>query len=282
MSSSGAANFHIPFVFPDVSFVRPPGNALPNGGNLLEDSVANSRPTTLQCWDWNVSSTSGGEQESGIIMGCEDGTIYTFHRSFIPPLSPTAPFIVKEPKISSRRSKPPNLNSNLASPSITPIVLSPTFNVTAKPRVVSGVTTEPVEAPKNYVDYDDEPDKLKDILQGRNPRDRHSISENSSADRTPERNVRSSAPSIIEPVPLSKRRGQGIRSPLSSANSRAATPHVSPPESPRENDSHTATPFHELAIRYHVVPSHCGVGHAVKAIQLLCDDRFFAVLQENG
>lgn len=282
MSSPGAANFHIPFVFPDVSFVGASGSALPQGSNLLRDSVTNSRPTTLQCWDWNVSSTSGGEQESGIIMGCEDGTIYTFHRSFIPPPSPTAPPTVKEAKSSSRRNKLPNLDSGPVSPSSPSIGLSPAFNVTAKPRVVSGVTTEPVEAPKNYVDYDDEPDKLKDILQGRNPRDRQSFSEISSAERTPERNVKSSAPSINEPVPLSKKRGQGIRSPLSSANSRAATPQVSPPGSPKENDSPTATPFHELAIRYHIIPSHCGTGHAVKAIQLLCDDRFFAVLQENG
>lgn len=281
MPPSGAAGFHIPFVFPDVSSIHDSGNIL-HGSNLLDVSVANSRPTILQCWDWNASSTSGGEQESGIIMGCEDGTIYTFHRSFILPSSPPAPAIVKEAKTSLKRNKPVNLDSSPASPTTPSIGLSPAFNVTAKPRVVSGVTTEPVEAPKNYIDYDDEPDKLKDILQGRNPRDRQSTSENSSAERTPEHIVKSSPPSVIEPVPLSRRRGHGIRSPLSSANSRAATPQVSPPDSPK-NDIHTvATPFHELAIRYHVIPSHCGAGHAVKAIQLLCDDRFFAVLQENG
>ena len=49
------------------------------------------------------------------------------------------------------------------------------------PRVVSGVT---VEAPKNHVDFEDEPDKLKDILKGKNPRERHSISDTSS-ERTP-------------------------------------------------------------------------------------------------
>lgn len=278
MSSPRAATFHIPFIFQDVSFIQALQSAVPHDGHILEDSISNSKPTTLQCWDWNTSTTSG-EQENGIIMGCEDGTIYTFHRSSIPQSSPTAPPTVKRSATLSRQNKPRNSESILASPSIG---LSPAFTVTAKPRVVSGVTTEPVEAPKNYVDFEDEPDKLKDILQGRNPRDRRSISENSSVDRTPERNVKSSAPSIIEPVPLSKRRGQGIRSPLSSANSRAATPQVSPPESPKENDNHTVTPFHELAIRYHIVPSHCGAGHAVRAIQLLCGDRFFAVLQENG
>jgi hypothetical protein len=88
------------------------------------------------------------------------------------------PELNKSPKSRNllRISKILSSISLLVSVSALSSVLSPTFNVTAKLPVVSGVTPEQVEATvKNYVDFEDEPDKLKDILKGRNPRERYDI-----------------------------------------------------------------------------------------------------------
>jgi WD repeat-containing protein 7 len=83
-----------------------------------------------------------------------------------------------KPRNLPRISKIPSSISLPVSVSAQSSVLSPNFNVTAKLRVVSGVTAEQVEALKNYVDFEDEQDKLKDILKGRNPRERYDNSPN--------------------------------------------------------------------------------------------------------
>jgi hypothetical protein len=259
----GQDRFKIPVSFPISSCQDIGQKNKPNTQWLLDSTFATSRPTVIEYWHETAST-------GGIIVGCALGSIYMFHcLSEMNPHLPasqleesTDPVIVKTPRRKPRRSFN---TSGSNSPGPSNLVLSPTLNVTPKPRVVSGVTTEQVEAPKNYVDFEDEPDKLKDILKGRAPRDK-SVTTDPNTERAP----KSNAPSVIEPVPLSKRKNM-----LSAANSRAPTPPISTPSSSSPNSD-------MWVLKYHTIPTRSGSGHAVKSIQLLPDAQHFAVLQESG
>jgi len=276
-----SGGFNIPISFPGVSILYNGNNEFQDTQSILETSLARSSPVILEKWgDANVHRTHDND-EGGIAIGCQDGTVYVLTRSALSTsttIDPQVPQCIDHtrPKQLTRLSKASCPNSQPVSPTIVSSALSPTFNVTAKPRVVSGITTEPVEAPKNYVDFEDEPDKLKDILKGKNPRERPSISDTSS-ERTP----KSAASSIIEAAPASRRKHAAPRSLLSAANSRAPTPPpFSAPESPQE--SNLGPDPCAWSVRYHVIPAHSGSGYAVTAIQFLSDNRYFAVLHETG
>ena len=275
-----SGGFNIPISFAGISSLNKT-NEPQNTKNILEVSLARARPVVLEKWGDMNPHREHDNNDHGIVLGCQDGTLYVLNRSHVSASTTSdlqAPQSIDSARLKhiTRPSKFSYPTPQPASPTFPSSALTPTFNVTAKPRVVSGVTTEPVEAPKNYVDFEDEPDKLKDILKGKNPRERHTISETSS-----ERAPRSSASSIIEAVPASKRKNAAPRSLLSAANSRAPTPQpISMPESPRE--CNVGVDLCAWTVRYHVVPARSGFGYAVKAIQFLSDSRFFAVLHENG
>ncbi|KAF9483399.1 WD40 repeat-like protein [Pholiota conissans] len=274
-------DFHVPLTFPNVSFLRHSDTERDATRSILEKSLAESVPTSLECWEVEESHDSNDPGHSGVIIGCQDGTVYVLshsHQSF-GPIEPLSPHVIEPARQSTTARHPKSSHSNSGSPS--PIsasfTLSPTFNVTAKPRVVSGVTTEPVEAPKNYVDFEDEPDKLKDILKGRNPKDRRSVSETHSdkGSKAPP------TPPIVEPAPIVKRKSRAPRSLLSAANSRAPTPPFSIPSSPQ--DPNLSIPCsQDWSLRYHIMPSRAYVGSAARTIRLFNDNHLFAVLQENG
>jgi hypothetical protein len=270
MSHRSPSHFEVPLTFPAASSLRIDEKERYETTRILDRSLAKSFPTVLKYW----STTPKDIETHALVLGCRDGTLYVFHRLSTP--SPDAIGLVPEllennkspkPRILPRISKIPSSNSLPVSASALSSVLSPTFNVTAKLRVVSGVTTEQVEAPKNYVDFEDEPDKLKDILKGRNPRERH----DSNSDRTP----KSTASSIIEPAP--KPKNLASRSLLSVENSRSPTP----PASPGEALSPPGSSYH-WELLYHVIPNRSGFQHSVKSIQFLDDGRFIAVLQKSG
>lgn len=276
MSHQSSNHFAVPLTFPATSSLRIHEKERCETTSILERSLIKSYPTILKHWCATSKAVQDVETHA-LVLGCRDGTLYVFHR-----LSTPSPDVILEPKLEKNKSlgprnipsiKPSNSNTLPVSPAALSSVLSPTFNVTTKLRVVSGVTAEQVEAPKNYVDFEDEPDKLKDILKGRNPRERH----DSTSDRTP----KSTASSINEPIP--KRKSATSRSLLSTGNSCATTPPFSGPASPQENGSFSPPGgSYHWELLYHAIPSRSGFEHAVKSIHFLDDSRFFAVLQRTG
>ena len=275
MDHQSPSHFAVPFTFPATYSLRIKEKERYEATRILERTLTKSYPTVLKHWGTATDPVQDVETHI-MVLGCRDGTLYVFHRRSTPlRVIGLEPRLLENkfsrPKNIPRISRSSNSDTRPISPPASASVLSPTFNVTAKLSVVSGVTTEQVEAPKNFVDFEDEPDKLKDILKGRNPRERH----DSSSDRT----LKSTASSINEPVPKRK----NPRTLLSVANSRASTPPFSAPASPRETGS-LSPPRHSYhwELLYHVIPSRSGFEHSVKAIQLLDNGRFFAVLQENG
>ena len=276
MSHRPPNHFTVPLTFTASSSLSIDENERCVSTRILEKSLTKSFPTNLKYWNTTPKDVKGVETHT-LVLGCQDGTLYVFHRLSTP--FPDAIGLVPElenkstkPRNLPRMSKTPSSNTLPLSPSASSSVLSPTFNVTAKLRVVSGVTTEQVEAPKNYVDFEDEPDKLKDILKGRNPRERH----DNGSDRAP----KSATSSIIEPAPKPKKLAR--RSLLSVENSRSPTPPFSAPASPPGGPLTLSGFSYHWELLYHVIPNRSGFEHSVKSIQFLDGGRFLAVLQKSG
>lgn len=272
MSTKNLHDFHVSFMFPAVSIPGCSRNDREATRKILEESLASSRPTSLEYWDREESRDMQDNGGSGVIVGCQDGSVYVLCRPFEATYAPGDLPSTNEYRQTSPEHKTPHSNSGSTSSLLPLSALSPTFNVTAKPRVVSGVTTDPVEAPKNYVDFEDEPDKLKDILKGRNPKDRRSVSDTHS-DKGFKQVMQ--LQSVIQP----RRKNQAPRSLLSATNSRAPSPpSFSVPNSPQDpNVAHQTL----WTLLYHSVTSPINAGSPVKCIHMLNNDEFFVVLHEN-
>jgi hypothetical protein len=270
--------FGVPLAFPNISSLRGVESDPSDYRNIVETSLLVAQPTVLQCW--THSQTDGDDGGGGVVVGCDDGTLYVFHQTCQPTNALDLQSVeVTQPSPKPKPSRRPGRSSRSGTPPTPAFPLSATFNVSARSRIVSGITTDPVEAPKNYVDFDDEPDKLKDILKGRTPKEKHGVS-----DPISEKNgrlIKSPAASITEPASSSNHRKP--RSPLSATNSPARTPSFSVPASPKGQESFTILdPPHEMSLRYHIIPSKSGSGRAVRSVRMLQDNRFIAVLHETG
>lgn len=114
----------------------------------------------------------------GAVVGCEDGSLYLFHALRSSVRAPSVEALSRKREASNPastasstshtprhprrhlRSSSPRSHSpaSVKSPSFSP------FHVT-KSTVVSSVSAEQVEAPKNYVDFEDEQEKLKGMIK---------------------------------------------------------------------------------------------------------------------
>ncbi|KAK0185711.1 hypothetical protein F5146DRAFT_1071194 [Armillaria mellea] len=239
-----------------------------NGNDVENHCVASlgegsSKATVLTSWGLS-DSCSGGERFA--VVGCQDGTSFVFRPSLVPSTSavtkphdsaqssrPSSPLRVSHDSRATSRSTSPTNNTSTFPP----------FNVTSRSRIVSGITTEQVEAPKNYVDFEDEPDKLKDMLRAHKSKDRR----NSSEPRDSMSNLRH-APALKP------------RSLLSATTSSGFTPKsISTPASPRDQPSieHGS----KLDFSHCIIPPHFGQGHAIASLCPLNQARLL-VLRENG
>ncbi|KAI4523652.1 WD40 repeat-like protein [Schizophyllum commune Loenen D] len=237
-------SFTIPLAFPNST-----GNA------SLEASYSRCTPTTL------VHHTGA------ILAGCNDGSVYVFsepHQEAPPRVDLTTPSPARPARTQMRsptRLVPSDSRntSRSSSPSIASLSPAP-FHVSPRSRVVAGVTTTQAEAPKNYVDFDDEPDRLKDMLKGRAPRDK------SEKDQRPSFDER--RPSVASE-----------RSPAPSLDFGASTSAFSAPASPRPR-LYTPLPHKNVQLKYHAIP-RC-IGSPVSDLLVLDSLSSFALLQENG
>ena len=290
----------LPLTCPTISELGNEKTRLVKTPNLVEVSCSAADPSVLVSWGLScrrlaseqddAESPGNGLLAKGAIMGCKDGTVYVFHATrnrLASPMSidaqtfestvsrPTSPFRL------SRHSRPA---SGSASPSSTVFHQTP-FHISPRSRVVSGLSTEQAEAPKNFVDFDDEAEKLKDMLKGKSTRDKV-VPEvpPSHSDKAPILSLLST-PSVSDTgVPGSKRKN-GPRSLLSATNSPAFTPtSISVPTSPRllpvisaEGASHG-----RLSLQCHIIPPRSGPGNSITGMQLIDCNRFLVTVQAQG
>ncbi|KAH9932736.1 WD40 repeat-like protein [Epithele typhae] len=264
--------------------------------NLTEASLSASAASCIAFWgpppglSNPIESTDKHDARTAqrVAIGCTDGSVFILD---VP--APTSPSVAPRtphgdplsPPLSPRRYLGlGHASSRSASPSSTIPALSP-FHVT-RSRIVSSVTTEQAEAPKNYVDFEDEQERLKGMLKGKEQRMRHA-----SRSRTrPERNSFSTDRSLAA-TPSSSNGGgssqkkEDARSYLSAALSPApSTLSLSGPPSPtlfpavssESNSPPTAT------LRYHVFPPQSSTGRPVSSVKTHDGGRYFTCLLETG
>ena len=283
----------VPLTLPAATTVPLENAESPHTSNLIEESCTESKARVLVSWGLATSEPAEGR---GAILGCEDGSLYVFQPPFRTRLHLTES--VHSPPHSQRNSFV--ADSDLLSPPLTPThrarrhsrgsrsssssfaMHQATFNVTSRSRAVSGLSKEQVEAPKNYVEFEDEPEKLKELLKGKGaPRDKTGTDNLAGKGLVLEKLSRPASPAQLQTTgPASKRKNEA-RSLLSATNSPPFSP--SPPSTPSSpllmplNSGVSVDPY-RLSLRYHIIPNQPG---AISAVHIL-DDRLFVILQESG
>ncbi len=273
VSSSTSSSFTFALSFP--SSYKPRRSSKHATSNSLLDSFHNAQPSCMK--DWARLSDQDGQTCQGLAVGCEDGSLYVFHHRSLStsndPIEPLSPQVKQSPRTKhSKNSRFSSQNSRSTSPSAASLQSAP-FLISPRSRVVSGVSTEQVEAPKNYVDFDDEPDKLKDMLKGR------ISSPKTVSDSASESNLKTPTPPavpILEPTPT--RNLSKVVTNFTSPNTRP----FSAPVSPRDGLSPPMNLSEDLELQYHIIPRTNGAGNAVRSISVLADPLICVVLQESG
>ncbi|KAI8986132.1 WD40 repeat-like protein [Trametes punicea] len=255
----------------------------PGNVEVIEESFSRSTPSSIVAWGHQLPSVSAAKVSGahGVAVGCDDGSVYILHSACAAPPPDTLVSISAagsnsepvSPPTSPRRFRslqhPP---SRSASPSSAKATLSP-FQVT-RSRVVSAVSAESAEAPKNYVDFDEEQEKLKGMLNGRGSRKRHP----STSLTRPEESTSSS------PVAGNSLRREDMRSHLSATLSpSSSTLSLSSPPSPTliptaSPESHGPS---SLTLRCHVFTPCAGLD-PVSALKVHADGRYISCLRTSG
>ncbi|KAL4259622.1 WD40-repeat-containing domain superfamily protein [Pleurotus pulmonarius] len=247
------SSFTLPITFAHVSQL--PQNDATNCHSLISDSCVASTPSAIVSW------TLENEQRA-VALGCRDGSIFVFG----PQNSKESGNERAEKRAGSGSLSSPSTlrgshpTSRSTSPSGSSIISQPPFSISSRSRVVSGITAAAIEAPKNYVDFDDEPSKLKEMLKGRPPKDRSSHGPT----------VDVVAPDVrVDDI---HRSGRKVSASLKSPGSPAPPSPVPTPTSTSKG----------LGLRYHIVPRLSGAGHAVSGILLVGSSRILVSLHEQG
>lgn len=252
------------------------GDAPETNTNNVARSWVSASASCLTAWGCSDASEQPDLEEKlpshGLAFGCDDGTVFlfgsqlAFPRKHDIPGSPTN--TPPEPAGPSRHTSPLRYtglgrsHSRSASPSSAHSTLP--FRV-PRSRVVSSISTEQVEAPKNYVDFDDEPEKLKGMLRGKATR---SELLSPDVDRTAKLDRLSVSTST---------RSIKAFSPAASLRS------LSPPSSPCSPTANSPAQRETgLFLKSHILPSSLGSTHAVAALEAYDDGRYILCLQKSG
>ncbi|THH17275.1 hypothetical protein EW146_g3520 [Bondarzewia mesenterica] len=280
----------IPFVFlPDTKTIGDK-NTLGSARTLVDQACSDAQAVCITSWVRDpgrpISSIQAGlESVGGAAIGCDNGTVFLFRRSIG---SAPYPLVEIDSTPSSRPTSPAPVHSSRRSfshsRSSTPSSLSPAlspFTMSHWARSVSGVSTEQVQAPKNYVDFDDEPEKLKEYLKS-------GVREKSVTDRlipsfdkgvTFEKSMAS--PPILPSSP-STIRLTDAKSLLSATQSPALTARsISSPPSPSLLPSSVPSRY-SLILERHIFPPRFGEGCTVTGLETINHGRHVMCLQRNG
>lgn len=261
--------------------------------NVIESDFNSERTASFISWrtDNGLDYTAVGSSKGSI-------KIFSFHPTNTPILDtrarptvtppsehnpPTAPS--PSPSQSRRHSRslqsPSSLSFNQA-----------LINVSARARVVSGVSHEQVEAPKNYVDFEDEPGRLKDILRS-NSKHKRTLADTilPSFDRgvVIEQSPASASPMLLPTLPntpsgasSTSKNKDDSRSLLSATNSPTFPPgSLSALPSPRPLSPFDGSPSRGT-VKVSIFLDPCGPGHVVSAMRYLETVDLLVVLQESG
>lgn len=286
----------IKFTLP-VSFLSGDGAVDANPLKAITDAVkmacVRSEPSSLTSWgsaphnnsDLGDPAMRKGHPIYGTVMGCTDGTLYIFHPTPGTKLDPLSPVhmnfdLLDIPRPSSSQSnlKLTTAHSRSSSRSSAKSPTSPPFHV-SKSRILSGLSVEQVEAPKNFVDFDDEPDKLKDMLKGRGGAKDKSMLEGLLPNFE-----KGAVLDKGEPPSNSRRKDDSKSNLLSASNSPSLKAPIanSVPPSPMMLPAGVRSDPYSLSPKCHVFPQRFGPTLGVVQVAMIARDQFFVSLQAQG
>ncbi|KAI5123100.1 hypothetical protein M0805_001456 [Coniferiporia weirii] len=235
----------------------------------------NAEPSVLSSWGFGDLEVETEVDDLtnralwGAVVGCMDGSLYIFR----PDLSkPTKKKSTGKRRFSADGNpnhlpyrRAPHLSlprSSNASPSASKTSLHAISS--SKSRAISGLSKEQVEAPKNFVDFEDEQEKMKGMIADRGVRD--------VKDRSPRAQ-------LSPTYDTSMRRMDDTRS-LASVESSSSM--LSPPLSPNLGPQRAIYTRKNLLLRSRIIPGDFGFGHAVVALRVLEEGELVLSLQESG
>ncbi|KAI9511385.1 hypothetical protein F5148DRAFT_1323298 [Russula earlei] len=257
----------VPLILPYTLSATSPAEGLPDAPScaniVIEQASVVANVSCLAPWARASVRFTPSDSLEGIALGCEDGSLFLLRQSqgrhhISTPISLENPLLSRSPsptsvQFSSRpRSRPRSPSTSLAP-----------FSIASRARVVSGISDEQVQAPRNYVNFDEEPEKLKELLKG------------SAKDH--------SAAAIPKGPPSrsgSTRRG-GPKSLLSATHSPALS-LTSPPSPSHSAISSPSSPLYQHTLELHVFPTCSGPGNGVVGLHALASGRHLICLQSQG
>lgn len=275
----------------------------------IELSFVSGKPCVLATWGFtpqleDIPSPPQDQQMAplrGAFIGCEDGSVYLFHPKLGVKSDLISPaqfnFELTDTPLHTRPSTSSGVSHLGRNPSAfsSQSSLKSTSNPfhLSRSKIVSGVTAEAVEAPRNYVDFEEEPEKLKSLLKHKGPvKDRNimdavfpSFEKNISFDKYP-----------VPPLPTTTTATgmQPRKPPKKNSESRVCSSHSRTPSHPNNSTStqasptatlphlHTSGDIYSLYLHSHTFTSRFGPDNAIS--QLLADEpqRCVICLQKNG
>jgi WD repeat-containing protein 7 len=256
----------LPFTFPPRS----------GASNISSSLQAGLQERHVEC----IGSTSARPYKA-VALGCSDGSIYVFRPAIgnlsTNKASASSPIEVPTLQTNIQPPSPPKKKHRSKSP-IPPRSDSPSlgshlpFVISPRSHVTSSVTKEQAEAPKNYVDFEEEPGKLKELLKGKS---KLSLEESSTTSQS------SRPPSFISVSSRVKSQDYDESLKAAQPTSPIASPY-SPPVSPAPFPIASERSLFELELAYRVIPRSSGPGAGVSQLQILGDIGSLVVLQRNG
>lgn len=162
----------LPFTLSAGDSVLEGSSDAPSCANVLIDRA--STITDVSCltpyWLRSGLESSSGQQLSssdsleGVALGCKDGTLYLLRQNRH---SSSAPISIENPLLSRSPSRTAvRLSHRSHSRPRTPTSSLAPFSLTSRARVVSAISDEQAQGSKNHVDFDEGPEKLKELLKG--------------------------------------------------------------------------------------------------------------------
>ncbi|KIK98529.1 hypothetical protein PAXRUDRAFT_800852 [Paxillus rubicundulus Ve08.2h10] len=278
--------------------------------SVTEQNFTDEASSKVTAWRLDRASrplrvAAGGEFGSIYLFGTPTPGDPTVPQSVLRAHSPTATTTVQSglgasssPSPSSPASPSPSRRHSRALQSPSSLSLNQALmKPSARSRVVSGVSHEQVQAPRNFVDFEDEPERLKDLLKSnalnKQTRERglvdallSSLEKGSAIERQPPLPPSPALlPSNLEPISPGSSKGRvDPRFLLSATNSPIITPRsISAPPSPLAAALQTVDIDEDaITLIAHVLPPRCGVGHGIT--DLVCPERIGLLisLQESG
>lgn len=278
--------------------------------NVTEQSFIDEQCSSIVAWRSDQSSGSLGAAVGGMF-----GSVYLFgtplpgeptsknsppslSRTRFPMPTATAP---SGPRASSPSSSPKSLSHSrrhsgyLQSPSSLSLNQA-LINPSARSRVVSGVSREQVQASRGFVDFEDESERLKDLLKSsavnRPARERSivdtllpSFEKGVVIERTsPLPPSPFPPPSTLTSIsPGSSKGRDGPKSLLSATSSPIFTPRsLSAPPSPHLPILNDKTEEESVTLIAHILPPRCGAAHRVADLIVPEGSNLLVSLQESG